>query len=182
MVKDADKLEDTTVRKLMFYADELSEQIARFKGHAFEDVGEFINILKEDHGAERGGQRGNVTLTSYDGCLRVIISVADLLEFGPEINVAKGLFDECVSAWAVDSGPEIRTLITRAFSMDGGKYNRAELFSLLRLNIDDPKWQAAKGALQDAIRTTGTKEYIRFQRRDTSQGKWETVTIDLAKA
>lgn len=182
MVRPADKLEDETVRKLMHFANELSDQITRFKGHAFEDVGEFIDLLKQEYGAERGGEKGNTTLTSYDGCLRVNISVADLVEFGPEIGVAKSLFDECVSAWAVDSGPEIRTIITRAFSMEGGKYNRAELFSLLRLDIDDKKWVAAKSALQSAIRTIGTKEYIRFQRRENAQAKWHNITIDLAKA
>lgn len=182
MVKPADRLEDETVRRVMHYATDLNAQVARFKGHTFEDIASFVDILDQEYGAQRGGEKGNVTLTSYDGCMRVSISVADLVEFGPEINVAKTLFDECVSAWSVDSSPEIRTIITRAFSVEGGKYNRAELFSLLRLDIEDAKWQAAKKALQDAIRTLGTKEYLRFQKRNTPQARWETVTIDLAKA
>ncbi len=31
------------------------------------------------------------------------------------------------------------------------------------------------------MRVTGSKTYVRFHKRDTPDGKWEPVTIDLAK-
>mgnify|MGYP001156550081 CR=1 FL=1 len=37
LVKPADRLIDQTVRTVMGYADDLSAQIARFKGHCFDD-------------------------------------------------------------------------------------------------------------------------------------------------
>ena len=34
----------------------------------------------------------------------------------------------------------------------------------------------------DAMRVVGSKTYLRVYRRDTSDGEWQAVTIDLAKA
>lgn len=44
-VKAADQLEDETVRKIMGHAIALSEQVARFKEHTFDDIGDFDAIL-----------------------------------------------------------------------------------------------------------------------------------------
>ncbi len=71
LVKPQDKLEDETVRKIMWFAEALSEQIARFKGHTFTDLGEFDALLEQDYGTKRGGAKGNRTYQTFDGCLKV---------------------------------------------------------------------------------------------------------------
>ena len=182
LVKPQDKLEDETVRKIMSYAEELSAQIARFKGHTFTDLGEFDALLQQDYGLQKGGKKGNRTYQTIDGCLKVQVQVADLIDFGPQLQIAKGLIDECLIEWAADSRPEIRTIVTRAFNTDKeGQVNRSEIFMLLRLQIEDPRWQKAMEAIRDAMRVTGSKSYLRFYKRDTPDGDWRSVTIDLAK-
>ena len=52
---------------------------------------------------------------------------------------------------------------------------------LLRLDIDDPRWKQAMEAIRDAMRVTGSKEYVRFYRRASIAARWEPVTIDLAR-
>jgi len=37
-------------------------------------------------------------------------------------------------------------------------------------------------AVRDSIRPIGSREYIRFFERDTPDGDWRPVTIDLANA
>ncbi len=181
-VKPVDKLMDETVRKMVAFARDLSDQIARFKGHCFEDIGSFQALIAQEYGAEpRGGAKGNVTLTSFDGCLKVQVQVADLIEFGPELQAAKKLVDACLSEWAAGSGDELRAVVNRAFSVDKeGKINRAELFMLLRVAIDDARWQAAMNAIRDSIRVIGSKTYIRFYQRPGPDAPWRAVTIDLA--
>jgi len=183
MVRDHEKLEDQTVREIIRHAEDLNAQIGRFKGHTFSDVTEFRDILAEKYGLSRGGGKGNVTLTSYDGCLKVTVQVQDFLTFGPELQIAKRLFDSCISRWAEGTNDRIHALVNHAFQVDKeGRIDREALFGLRRLDIDDEGWRKAVAALNDSIRVQGSKEYVRFYKRETPRDKWRAVTIDLASA
>jgi len=183
LIKPQEMLEDQTVRSVIDHARELSAQIARFRGHTFDDVASFMDILAERYGASKGGKKGNVTLTSFDGCLKITVQVQDTLVFGPELQVAKTLFDECISEWSAGADDRVRALVDHAFQVDKqGKINREALFSLRRLDIDDDAWRRAVQALNDSIRVQGSKEYIRFYQRAAPTDKWEAITIDIASA
>ncbi|WP_306050140.1 DUF3164 family protein [Oceaniradius stylonematis] len=182
-IKPQDKLEDEIVRKIMGYALDLSAQIARFRGHTMADLGEFDALLEQDYGAKKGGKKGNRTYQDFGGLMKVQVQVADFVDFGPQLQVAKTLIDECLNEWAADSRPEIRALVTRAFQTEKqGQINRSDIFMLLRLDITDERWVKAMEAIRDAMRITGSKEYIRFYRRARLTDPWRAVTIDLAKA
>lgn len=181
MVKPADKLEDQLVQKCLGYADELSARIARFKGHTFDDVGAFMDLLREEYGVTRGGQKGNITLTSYDGCQKVQIAVQDHLTFGPQLQIAKDLIDECIADWSEGANDAICALVKHAFNVEKeGLVNREALFQLRRIDIDDERWKQAVQAINDSIRTIGSKTYTRFYRREKPTDKWQAVSIDLA--
>lgn len=183
LVKAADKLEDETVRKVLAFALDLSNQIARFKAHTFADLNAFQSLLEQEYGARAGGEKGNVTFQSYDGLMKVQVQIADLIEFGPQLQEAKKLIDECLVEWGAESRPEIRALVNRVFNVEkAGQINKAELFALLRMDIEDERWVRGMDAIRDAIRVTGTKEYVRFYRRSSPQGKFVPVPIDLAAA
>lgn len=182
-IKPQHLLEHETVRKVMGFAVALSQQIARFKGHVFEDLGDFDAILAQEYGMKKGGPKGNRTYSSFDGLMAVELRVADQLDFGPELQIAKQLLDECLNEWAADSRPEIRAIVTRAFNTDKeGRINRSEIFMLLRLEIEDERWQRAMKAVREAIRVIGSKQYLRFRMRDAHDAPWSNVTIDLAAA
>lgn len=183
LVRPTDELEDQLVDKMMGYADDLSAQIARFRSHCMDDVGAFLELLREKYGAQRGGQKGNMTFTSYDGCRKVQISVAERLTFGPELQVAKNLIDECIAEWSAGANAQIRALVSHAFQVDKeGQVSREAVFALRRVSIDDPRWERAMEAIGDSVRVVGSKEYIRFYRRKAPTERWEAVTIDLAAA
>lgn len=183
LVKPVEKLEDETVRKIMGYARDLSAQVARFKGHTFDDLGAFEALLAQEYGAAKGGAKGNKTFMTFDGCQKVQVQVADTIDFGAQLQVAKSLIDECLTEWAADSRPEIRAVVTRAFNTDKeGQINRAAIFMLLRLDIEDERWQRAMSAIREAMRVVGSKIYVRCYERDRPDGEWRAVTIDLAKA
>lgn len=182
-IKPQNKLEDETVRKVIGYAEALSAQIARFRNHTFADLLALTALLAQEYDASKGGAKGNTTFQTIDGCMMVKVQVADFIDFGPELQIAKKLIDECLIDWAADSRPEIRAIVTRAFNTDReGQINKSEILMLLRLEIDDERWKRAMTALKDSMRITGSKSYLRFYRRDTPDGDWETITIDLAKA
>jgi hypothetical protein len=183
LIKPAAKLEDETVRKVMAFARDLSAQIARFQGHVFEDLGAFEALLEQEYGASKGGRKGNKTFMTHDGLMKVQVQVADHVDFGPQLQIAKSLVDECLNEWSADSRPEIRAIVTRAFNTDKqGQINRSEIFMLLRLDIEDDRWRRAMEAIREAMRVVGSKVYTRFYERDRPDGQWRAVTIDLAKA
>lgn len=181
-VKPTDLLMDETVRKVMGFARDLSDQVARFKGHTFEDVGALQALFRQEYDAPLGGQKGNITLTTFDGCQKVQVQVADLIEFGPELQSAKALIDECLVDWSADSGAELRALVNRVFNVEKeGQIDRAALFMLMRVEIADDRWQRAMKAIRDSIRVIGSKSYVRFYERDAADEQWRSISIDVAR-
>ncbi|MBP2301280.1 DUF3164 family protein [Azospirillum picis] len=183
LVKPTDKLQDQLVRKLMGYADDLSAQVARFKAHTFDDVGAFLALLAEQYQDTRGGQKGNMTLTSFDGTMKVQVAVADHMTFGPELQIAKNLIDACIADWSTGANDNIRALVEHAFRVDQeGQVSRDAIFALRRVAIEDERWKQAMAAIADSVRIEGTKSYVRFYRRPSPDAAWKAVTIDLASA
>ncbi|WPJ67938.1 hypothetical protein AUSSIE_15 [Sinorhizobium phage Aussie] len=182
-VREQYKLEDQTVRKCIACAREASARIARLKVNTFADLGALDALLAEKFSAKIGGKKGNRTYQSYDSLLKVTVQVSDQIVFGPELQVAKNLIDECLNEWSAESRPELQAIVTRAFNTQKeGQVNRADVFMLLRLEIDDPRWKNAMEAIRSAIRVTGSKEYVRFYERSSVRDEWRAITIDLAKA
>ena len=183
LVKPADKLEDETVRKVIGYAIDLSNQISRFRGHTMTDLGEFDALLAQEYNVKKGGKKGNRTYVTFDGLQKVVVQIQDSVDFGPQLQLAKNLLDECMNEWAASSRPEIKAIITRAFNTDKeGKVNRSEIFMLLRLDITDPRWQEAMRAIRDAMRVVCSKEYVRFYIRNSIEAPWQPILINIAAA
>lgn len=183
LIKPQHLLEDELVRKVMGHAIALSDQVSRFKEHTFDDLGGFEALLAQEYESTLGGAKGNKTLTSHDGLFKIAVQVADNIVFGPELQIAKGLVDECLNEWAAGARDEIRAIVTRAFNTDkAGQINRSEIFMLLRLDITDPRWLRGMKAIRDAMRVEGSKTYVRCYRRPHIDAGWQAVSIDLAKA
>lgn len=183
VVKPQHLLEDDLVRQEIGHALALSEQLTRFLGHFIENLTAYEQLVAERYRARVGGKKGNKTLMTYDGLFKVTVQVADNVVFGPELQIAKSLVDECLTDWSAGSGDELKAVIQRAFNTDKeGQINRNALYSLLRLEIADPRWQNAMQAIRDAMRVVGSKSYVRFYHRPKSDAAWQAITIDLAKA
>ena len=182
-VKPTDLLVDETVRRVMYLAQDTHSQIAKLKAYTLDAVSAVLALLDQEHGVKLGGAKGNVTLTTFDGTKKVQLAIADQITFGPELQSAKKLVDECLVEWSTDSRPELQAIVQRAFNTDKeGLVNRAELFGLLRLEIADDRWKRAMKAIKESIRVEGTKEYVRFYQRPHARAAWSAVTIDVASA
>ena len=107
MVKPQDQLQDELVRKIIGFAEPISAQVARFRQHCLDDVDGFVALIEQEYGAKRGGKKGNLSFVSYDGLLKVDVGVGDNVMFGPELQIAKELVDECLREWTQGSGDEL---------------------------------------------------------------------------
>ena len=183
LVKEQHKLQDQTVRRLLAGAEQVAAKIAHFKALAFSDVDQLQGLLAEKYGAKVGGAKGNVSLFTYDGLVRIQVQVADLIKFGPELQVARNLVEECVGEWTEGARAELRAIVMNAFTPDKeGQMNRGALLGLRRLDIQDERWTSAMKAISDAVQVIGSTRYIRFSRRETLNAPWEEISLNVATA
>jgi hypothetical protein len=183
LVKPEHLLEDDLVRALHASAVQLSEQIRHFREKSTADILAFMELLADKYGAQRGGPRGNLTLTTFDGTLRVQLATNDQLELGPELQVAKELVDTCIKRWSDGATPELLAIVDDAFNVDQkGKLNTDRILALRRLAIEDPEWIKAMAAISDAVRVIATKRYLRLYARGAVDAKYVQVPLDIASA
>jgi hypothetical protein len=136
----------------------------------FADIASFIQISTDQYGAKVGGTKGNVSLMSFDGRLKIQRNIAETINFDERLQ-AKQLIDECLEEWTEGSRDEIKVIINAAFNVDKkGEISTAKVLGLKRHDIDHPKWQQAMQAISDSINIIGSKAYLRFYTRDDSTG------------
>lgn len=182
-VKPEHLAEDELVRELAAQAESLSHALAAFRERALGDVEAFRALISEKYGATRGGAKGNVTLTSYDGTLQMQVAVGETLAFGPELQAAKELIDGCVTRWSEGANANLRVMVEHAFQTNKqGRIDTARVLGLRRLSIDDEDWQKAMDAISDAVRIVATKSYVRFYRRDPATDTKIPIPLDIAAA
>lgn len=182
LIGPVDELEDATVRRILAFGLDLADQVSRFRRHSYADVAALIDVLAESYGAaRRPGRKGNLSLMSYDGRLKVTIQVQERLVFGPELESARALVDECIAEWSEGVRPEVSRLLQDAFRPDQqGNISREAVFRLRRTDIDDPRWKGVQRAISDAIRVVGTRTYLRLYLRGAPDAPWRPVPIDVS--
>lgn len=179
-VTDIDKLRDQVVRDMCVMAKEKSLGLRDFKLNSMQEVAALVTTSMEQYGVKSGGDKGNVTLTSYDGSFKIVRQMADHLVFGEQLQAAKELIDHCVIRWAKDADDNIKALVTHAFQTDKeGKINTGRVLGLRQLKITDPDWLMAMQAITDSIKVASTKPYIRFYERN-AQGGYDAINLDMA--
>ena len=180
-VKDIDKLRHQVVTDLCHMAKQRRDGLAEFKAKAMQEVAALVATSMEQYGVKTGGEKGNVTLTSFDGKFKLVRQMQDRLVFGEQLLAAKALIDECVQAWSKDANDNIRALVNHAFQTDKeGKINTGRVLGLRRLDIRDEKWQMAMKAISESLQVVGSKEYIRFYERIGSSDQYQPISLDIA--
>ncbi|WOI47711.1 DUF3164 family protein [Acidovorax sp. BLS4] len=179
-VKDIDKLRHQVVVDLCRMAEQHQSSLSLFKAHAMQEVAALVATSMEQYGVRAGGEKGNVTLPSYDGKYKLVRQMQDKIVFGEQLMAAKVLIDECVHEWAEGANDNIRALVNHAFQTDKeGKINTGRVLGLRQLNITDAKWKNAMQAISDSMQTASTKPYVRFYKRNDAGG-YDPITLDVA--
>ena len=180
-IKDIDKLRHQVVTDLCVMAEKSRDGLADFKARAMQEVAALVSTSMEQYGVKAGGEKGNVTLISFDGRYKLVRSMQDKLTFGEQLMAAKALIDECVHEWAQGANDNIKALVNHAFQTDKeGKINTGRVLGLRRLKIPDAKWQSAMQAIADSIQIASTKPYVRFYKRNDTTGEYESISLDVA--
>ena len=180
-VKDIDKLRHQVVTDLCHMAKQRRDGLAEFKAKAMQEVAALVATSMEQYGVKTGGEKGNVTLTSFDGKYKLVRQMQDRLVFGEQLLAAKALIDECVQDWSKDANDNIRALVNHAFQTDKeGKINTGRVLGLRSLDIQDEAWKQAMQAIADSTKTASTTPYVRFYERDEGTGEYKAISLDVA--
>jgi len=179
-IKEEDLLRDEFVTAAVVEARKVASVVAEFKVKLAGDMEALLDLAAEKYGAKMGGERGNVTLTSFDGRYQILRAVADRLDFDERLQVAKSLIDECLREWTRDSRAEIRALIDSAFQVDKkGRINSKRILALRSLKIEHQTWKRAMEAISDAVQVTGSRTYFRLYERD-DRGEYRQIPLDFS--
>ena len=180
-VKEIDKLKDATVREIVEQAKKLNRELAALKKKALDDVADIIDIAADKYDVVVGGEKGNVTINSYDGRYRVQRVFSDRIGFGVELEAAKKLFSEYLDQATESVTHDAKVLINGAFRASrNGQLRTAELLRLLTYDIKDPRWVKACEALKDSIFIEGNTVYIRIYERVNESDQYMAIPLDIA--
>jgi hypothetical protein len=125
-----------------------------------------------------GGQKGNVTLHSFDGRFRIIRAKDDRIVFNEGLTIGRQKVLACVKKWTEGANKHIAAIVNRAFETDkAGHLSASKVMSLFAYNIDDPDWTEALEAIRSSIQIVDTKSYVSFYERD-AQGNYVQIALD----
>jgi hypothetical protein len=179
LVKPVDKLRDEVVRELCREYEEAESILSALKEKVRNDLEAFLEISSSRSGEDLGGKKGNVTVYSYDGALKIVRNVRAQMVFDEGLEAAKRLIDECLNDWAGEGQKETRLIIDRILRPNAlGRVNTASVLSLRSLAINDDRWIRAMAAISDNLKAINSQESIRAYRR-TADGGWEMIRADM---
>ncbi|HBC6588620.1 DUF3164 family protein [Klebsiella oxytoca] len=179
-ISDYDLAMDSFVREQVAAAKLKRDELSEFKRRAFDECYAWLDLVAEKYGRTRGGAKGNVTFSSFDGGEQITIRVQETLTFGPELQIAKELFDECVTDWSKGANANLQAIVTDAFQVDKeGQLNTGRILSLRRVKIQDERWIKAMDAISESLQVAMSKTYINFREKDKS-GKLVNIPLDIA--
>ena len=177
-VKPVDKLRDDLVRSLMGKTKDVQKTIEKHRQVCIKDIKAFLELSASEHGVKYGGDKGNITLLSYDGKYKVVIANQDYISFNEKLQIAKELIDECIKKWSSGASANLIALLNDAFKVDKqGKISTDKILGLRRLDINDETWNEAMKAIGDSITVEDSKRYIRFYERRDADGKYEHISL-----
>lgn len=181
-VSDLDKMRDATVMELVAKARSLSGVLAAAKEEMLETIETFCQISAEQYDARVGGEKGNVSLVSFDGQYKVTRATQDNITFDERLGVAQSIISEVLRDLTDGSSSDLRALVESAFQVNkDGQVSTARILGLRRVKISHPRWADAMRALSDSIQPLYSKAFVRVYKRD-GDGGWQPIPLDIAKA
>lgn len=182
-VKQIDKDRDQLVKSIAAEAEKLSGSIAEFRNQCFDQVADFADRSAAEYGAKLGGKKGNMTLFSFDGALKIVVARGESKAFDERLQVAKALIDECIRSWQKGSNKNLQALVDHAFQVDkAGKVSVERILGLRRIDIQDERWDQAMKAIADSIQVVGSKRYFRVYKRVGETETYMPIPLDAANA
>ncbi len=181
-IKPADLARHNLVNNIVGETKAAQELLKKHKEDTLLKIYEFLDEVAKQYGTTYGGTKGNVTLTSYDQKMKVVISKNEQIAFTEQLAIAEKLVGECLEDWSDGANENLVAFVKTAFhrTKEGG-VSVGKMLGLLRLEIKEDKWQRAMLALKDSMVNSGSKSYLRVYERVDAENAWIAIPLDVAK-
>lgn len=133
---------------------------------------------------EKLGVKGNFQLQSFDGCIQVSIRQQYNIMLDERVARARELMLDYVNGILAEvKGVDVtvlRRLIETAFRANRqGVLPTTKIFELMRMEVEDARWNEARKLLQDAIKPQRGKRYLACETRKSTQGDFRPISLNL---
>ncbi len=181
LIADIELQRDDVVKELVAQCREASAALSAIKRTLADTVSSHISLVAEKYDIHIGGDKGNVTLTSYNGRLKIQRARANRITIGEAIVAAEAIINQLIEEWTSDARPELGQIINRAFRRnESGQLSVPRLIDLTKVEIDDPRWEQAVQAINDSLQQEDAITYFRAYQRDNTDQAWRPIPLDLA--
>ena len=174
-----DKARDRVTRRVLARFEKARAALEKVVAESIADLDELKGTK------DKLGAKGNFQAVSFDGLIQV--SIRQRYDIRLDERVAKaremmlGYVDGILRKVGGSDAQALRLIVQEAFrANDEGILPTGKIMSLMRMEIDNADWRAAKEILQDAIRPQKGKRYLRCERRRSTQDHFRAVKHDIA--
>ncbi len=180
-VKTKDILRDEWVKERIQRAKEIRDLIFDFRIETLRGMEDLEDLLAAEYGVElRSNTKGNRSITSFNGRLKVERDSREITAFDEQIHIAKELIDECLEDWTKDGRMEIKAIVQKAFKLDKrGRMNIREIKSLRQFEFDDNRWKKAMEIIADSEVFLQSKISVSFHQKRAIDGKWTRLELKM---
>lgn len=178
MVRADEKLKSEMLEKIIVKVKNAHDQKIKLLAEIDEEIDTYMNLLRDVYRIPVKETKGNVTLVSFDGKIKLQKAVSEVIELNEKLQLAKEKIDQVIKKEATETTALIKTLLTQVFEVDKkGKINIRQVLALRAYDIDDPLWVEAMALIDEAITVTGTKSYTRFYSRESVEDAWTNLAV-----
>ncbi len=176
-IKTKDIIRDDWVCSRAEKAMELQSRVDEFIQDTLKGMDELEELLAQEYGVElKESRKGNRSITSYDGKIKVERDVRDITTFDEQIHIAKQLIDECLIDWTAEGRDEIKVIVQNAFRVDKrGRMNMRDIKGLRQYEFTDQRWVKAMEIIADSETALKSKTSLSIYRRPSSESDWQKV-------
>ena len=178
-IKPQDILKDDLVESAADKIVDMRDKMKQLNQEIKDEIRAYIELIGEKYGVKLKGNKGNITLTSYDGKTRIVISISESIYLDENVIAAKELIDEYLEDEIKDASFDIKQLVTSAFRVKQGVLDVRSILKLRSLRSDDERWNKAMDIIADSIVVKSSKSCLRLYKQN-AEGTMEYVPLDFA--
>lgn len=178
-IKPQDILKDDLVESAADKIVDMRDKMKQLNQEIKDEIRAYIELIGEKYGVRLKGNKGNITLTSYDGKTRIVISISESIYLDENVIAAKELIDEYLEDEIKDASFDIKQLVTSAFRVKQGVLDVRSILKLRSLRIEDERWKKAMDIIADSIVVKSSKSCLRLYKQN-DEGIMEYVPLDFA--
>ena len=174
-----DRVRDAKTKRILGRFQQARAMLEKVVRESLADIAE-IQEARETALAEKG----NFSVTSFDGLVKVAIDQAWHIELDDRVKEARDRMLDYAKSLCAKAGPDATALleiVEEAFAANSaGRLSVARVMSLCRRNIAAAQWKDARDMLLASLQPEKGRCYIHVYSRPDMQHDFQMVRLDLA--